>query len=191
MPLSTLIIIIASATLLAAAIGWLIRMLTDYPPKRIPSTVLSAREQTTLAAAADAFFPPGGPIPISGSDAGVVRYFDGYVGRYRPAQRLLTRLLIAFTEYSPLLFGPRHVRFSRLALEQRIAFLNHAFTSSVYFRRIAFITLRAVMTMAYLSNREVARHMNMTCDTDPFGIGEGALEVMPGAHTANAAGAAA
>ena len=166
---------IVSLTIVAAAsvITWL---LTSYPPKAIADALLNAREQTTLAAAADAFFPPGGPIPVSGSDAGAVRYFDNYMRRARPAQRFLTRLLFAFTEYSPLWFGPVRKRFSRLTLEQRIAFLDRAFTSSIYFRRVTFISLRGLMTMAYLANNEVAQHLNMVRDLDPFGIGARELE---------------
>ncbi len=169
-------LLVAAVLAILAFTLWLLRLLAGYPAKLLPNSLLNAREQATIAAAADAFFPPAGPIPVSGSEAGIVAYFDSYVRRYRPAQRWLTRLLFAFTEYSPLLFGRRRRRFSRLSLSQRIAFLDAAFTSRIYFRRVAFISMRALMTMAYLSNRDVATHLNMVRDNDPFGIGDRELE---------------
>lgn len=177
--LQTMLVVLPIALGIVAAATWLTWMLSSYPPKLIHDALLSPREQATLAAAADAFFPPDGPIPVSGTDAGAVRYFDAYLRRAPHTQRLLTRLLFAFTEYSPLWFGPVRRRFSRLSLQQRISFLDTAFTSSIYFRRVTFISLRTLMTMAYLSNREVARHLNMARDLDPFGIGTRVLEVVP------------
>ena len=188
--LQTVLIVAAIAVVAGALASWITWMLTSYPPKLIHSAMLNAREQTTLAAAADAFFPPGGPIPVSGSDAGAVRYFDNYLSRCRSTQRLLTRLLFAFTEYSPLWFGPHRRRFSRLSQAQRITFLDRANTCSIYFRRVAFISLRALMTMAYLANRQVAQHMNMARNTDPFGIGAQQLEVVPSTRLPNAGAAA-
>jgi hypothetical protein len=151
-------------------------MLLSYPPAPLPGSVMSAREQALVGAVADAFFPPGGPIPISGREADVPRYFDGYLRRSARTQAFLLRLLFAFTELSPLLFGPRRARFTRLTPEEQIAFLDGAFQSSIYFRRVAFISFRAVMTMAYLAHDGVARHMRMTADTDPFQIGARVLE---------------
>ncbi|HHH12045.1 MAG TPA: hypothetical protein ENK23_08255, partial [Sorangium sp.] len=104
--LHALALLVPIFIIIVALAGWLSWMLTSYPPKRVANAMLNAREQTTLAAAADAFFPAGGPIPISGTDAGAIRYFAQYMQRAHSAQRLLTRLLIAFTEYSPLWFGP-------------------------------------------------------------------------------------
>lgn len=133
--------------------------------------LLTRPERELLAAAADAFFPPGGPIPLSGSEANVVRYFDDYVRRAQPTQAFLMRLLFAFMELGPLPFGPRMRRFSRLSLDERIRFLDGARDSRIYFRRVSFISLRALMTMAYLSHPEVARSMGMFDDTDPFDLG--------------------
>lgn len=132
---------------------------------------LNKREQALIGAVADAFFPPGGPIPISGTEAGVVPYFDRYIHRSDPRTAFLMRLLIAFTEMSPIAFGHGWKRFTQLPREQQIQHLDEAFTSRIYFRRVSFISLRALMTMAYLASDEVARHMNMKHDADPFGIG--------------------
>ncbi len=170
--LLTIVALVIAAGLAALAI----RLFTDYPAAPLAPSRMSAREQAFIGTVADAFFPPGGPIPVSGREAGVPRYFDGYLRRSGKAQAFLIRLLIAFTELSPLLFGPRRARFSRLTAAEQIVFLDGAFQSRIYFRRIGFISLRALMTMAYLANDRVASHMRMTADTDPFGIGDRVLE---------------
>jgi hypothetical protein len=152
------------------------RLFVDYPRAPLARSVMSAREQALIGAVADAYFPPGGPIPVSGREAGLVAYFDGYLARSGRTQRFLMRLLITFTELSPLLFGPRFARFSRLTHEEQIKYLHDAFTSRIYFRRLGFISLRALMTMAYLANDRVAAHMHMSADLDPFHIGDRVLE---------------
>jgi hypothetical protein len=131
---------------------------------------LTQAERTVLGAAANAFFPPNGPILMSGCDAHVVEWFENYVTRSLPTQRILIRLLFVFTELSPLVFGPKRARFTKLSQAERIEVLDRASRSSVYFRRVTFTALRAMMTMAYLCNPMVARTMNMNADTDPFGL---------------------
>jgi hypothetical protein len=134
------------------------------------SPVLSGPEARLVEAVADAFFPPQGPIPLSGSEAGILRYFDRYLRRAQITQRVLMRLLLVFTELSPLVFGPRRRRFTRSSQEERLRFLDEARASSLYLRRVSFIGLRALMTMAYLSNPKVAECMGMVANTDPFAL---------------------
>lgn len=131
---------------------------------------LTEREAALVGAVADTFFPPGGPIPISGREAGLVSYFDGYLRRSHATQHVLIRLLLAFTELSPVVFGPRPTLFTRLRSEERLAVLDSMFRSRIYFRRVSFISLRALMTMAYLSNDEVTACMGVVADADPFGL---------------------
>jgi hypothetical protein len=131
---------------------------------------LNPRERTLIGAVADAFFPPNGPIPISGTEAGAVPYFERYIDRSGARSAFLMRLLIAFTDLSPIAFGTKRRRFTRLSRAEQIEHLHEAFMSQIYFRRVSFTSLRALMTMAYLSNDEVARHMNMVQDPDPFGM---------------------
>jgi hypothetical protein len=139
-------------------------------------TMLSRREQAILAAVGNAFFPPNGPIPVSGVAAGVVAYFDRYLARSQRMQRVLMRLLFIFIDLSPLTFGPRRRRFTSLDQADRIRLLDGMSKSRIYFRRVSFISIRALMTMAYLSAPEVARAMQMAPNTDPFGIGGRELE---------------
>jgi hypothetical protein len=135
-------------------------------------TMLSRREQRILAAIGDAFFPLSGPIPVSGVEAGVVAYFNRYLARATRTTRVLMRLLFSFIELSPLPFGPRRRPFTRLELAERIELLDGMSKSRIYFRRVSFISIRALMTMAYLANDRVAKAMGMTPDRDPFGLGD-------------------
>lgn len=143
-----------------------------YPGARIlDKPYFNAKEQTILAALADAFFPPDGPIPVSGSEAGLVEYMDGYAKQLPPGQARLVRLLIHFLEHAPWAFGPRRQRFSSLGLDDRIAVLERMRTSPIYFRRIAFLTMRTMLSMGYLAHEEVARRIGNTPNADPFGFG--------------------
>jgi hypothetical protein len=142
-----------------------------YPEARIAERAfLSAKEQAIVAALADAFFPPGGPIRLSGTDAGLVEYFDDYARQLPPGQGRLVRLLVHFLEHAPWIFGPKHSRFSSLALDDRIAVLDRMRTSPIYFRRVAFLSMRTMLSMGYLAHPEVARRIGMTPNADPFDL---------------------
>lgn len=139
-----------------------------YPKKSFESGFLLAKEQAIVAAFADTLFPPGGPIPLSGTQAGVIAYFDKYVARLPPQQGVLIRLLLWFVEHGPWIFGPRPVRFTSLNERDRLRVMEAMRTSPIYFRRIAFLSMRTMLTMGYLANPEVARAMRMKADPDPF-----------------------
>jgi len=81
------------------------------------------------------------------------------------------RLMLTFVELSPVIFGPERGRFSKLPHRAQLGFLDGTAKSSLYFRRVVFISLRALLTMAYLADDRVARAMNMIVDRDPFGLG--------------------
>lgn len=139
-----------------------------YPDKIAPGGKLSKKEQAVIRACADSFFPPGGPIPVSGTDAKLVDYMEGYVARTPDGQRVLVHLLFWFIEHGTWLFGPKPVRFTSLSEAERLAVLEDMRTSPIYFRRIAFLSMRTMLTMGYLANPDVARAMRMKADTDPF-----------------------
>lgn len=148
-----------------------------YPPPRLARPKLfSRKEQAIVAACADALFPPGGPIPISGTEAGLVDYLDGYIGGLPPLPRLLGRLLFHSVEHGPWAFGPRRVRFTRLRPEERIRALRELYESPHYFRRVSALSMRAMMTMGYLANPRVAELMRMRADVAPFERGAAILE---------------
>jgi hypothetical protein len=152
-----------------------------YPEKSVVDGATGAKEQAVIAACADAFFPPGGPIPVSGTRAGLVSYFDEYLGRLPKGQAVLVRLLVWFIEHGPWVFGPKPVRFTRLSLADRIRVLKSMQTSPIYFRRIAFLSMRTILTMGYLANAEVMRAMHMKHDADPFGLGKAERAELAGA----------
>ena len=143
-----------------------------YPPPALDGSTLNRLEQALVAAVADALFPPGGLFPLSGTEAGMIEYFDGYLRRCHGQEGLLLRLLLLATELSPFVFGPRRAPFSKLSLADRTRSLQEAFKSRIYFRRVAFTSMRALMTMGYLSNRQVAEHMGFAPNADPFGLGD-------------------
>jgi hypothetical protein len=140
-----------------------------YPPPSYPEAkLLRPKEQAIVAACADALFPPGGPIPVSGTEAGLVAYLDAYIAAMPPTPRLLGRLLFQSIEHSPWIFGPRRVRFTRLRPEERTFVLKEMYESRLYFRRVSALSMRAMMTMAYLSHPKVAEAMGMRADLAPF-----------------------
>jgi hypothetical protein len=141
-----------------------------YPPKSVPGGRLGAKEQAVIAACADTFFPAGGPIPVSGTQAGLVDYMEGYLERLPSTQKTLIRLLLWFIEHGPWVFGPKQTRFTKLEERHRLAVLEDMRKSSIYFRRIAFLSMRTMLTMGYLAHPEVARSMRMTSHADPFGL---------------------
>jgi hypothetical protein len=139
-----------------------------YPRAALRGALLSRKEQAIVSACADALFPPGGPIPLSGTDAGLVRYMDAYLGRMPRLPQILARLLLISVEHGPWIFGPRPARFTRLKPVERIAVLRAMARSSIYFRRLSFLSLRTMMTMGYLAHPEVAKRMHIVPYAAPF-----------------------
>jgi hypothetical protein len=140
--------------------------------------VLTAKEQAIVAACADAFFPPHGPIAISGTEAGLVEYMDDYVRRLPVGQGRLVRLLFHFIEHGPWVFGPRPVRFTKMSQDERLRVLDLMRRSPIYFRRVSFVSMRAMLSMGYLAHPVVIDAMGMTPDADPFGLGDPPEEVL-------------
>jgi hypothetical protein len=171
-------------TLLVAAL--LVRgLFLGYPPAALPSATLTRKEQAIAAACADALFPPGGPIPLSGTEAGLVGYLDGYLRGLPRVPRVLVRLLLHSIEHGPWLFGPRPARFTRLRPRERVAVLREMAQSSLYFRRISLLSMRTMLTMGYLAHPEVAQRMHIVPNATPFesaGLAGGGLTPRPSRH---------
>ena len=113
-------------------------------------------ERLIVAACADTLFPPNGPIPVSGTEAGLVTYMAAYLRKLPTGRRLLIRLLFLFVQLSPLVFGPRRARFTRLRHEDRVRVLDEMSGSSIYLRHVAVLSLRTLLTMGYFACPEVA-----------------------------------
>ena len=117
-------------------------------PRKINMT---ETEQSVVAACADTMFPPAGPIPVSGTEAGLVAYVDAYLAALPLPRRLLVRALFMFIQLSPYLFGPRRKRFTSLRPADRTGALADMASSPAYFRRVAFLSMRTIMTMGYFA----------------------------------------
>jgi len=165
----SLIISLVGAAAVLVVLGLFVRaVFFGYPKPALARSILSAKEQAIIAACADALFPSDGPIPISGTQAGLVAYMDAYIRRFPSGPRLLLRLLFQFIEHGPWLFGPRPARFTRLSPADRVRALEGMHKSRIYFRRVAFISMRAVLTMGYFANAEVARRVGCEPCASPF-----------------------
>jgi hypothetical protein len=142
------------------------RVFLGYPRPDPATHCLSRREMATLAAAADALFPPGGAIECSGSDAGIPRYLDRLVAASHAKNRLLMRLLFFLVEHATLLFPAPGVlagrrRFSSLDGEARVAALEGWRRSRWFARRVVFTSLRALFTLGYFAHPPVLRALRL------------------------------
>ncbi len=151
---------------LGAVIGYgLARFLVGYPVAGFAYETLSRREVATIRAASDAIYPPGGEIPPSGNEAGIVEYTDRYLAMLPGQQRTLMRMLFFLVEHATLFFpapGPGGFRrFSSLSGEQRVAVLEGWRSSRLFPRRLAFTSLRAILTMGYFSDPAVVRPLGL------------------------------
>ena len=141
------------------------RVFLGYPsaPKRF--AVITRRDAVFLEAAAEAMFPAGGAIPLSGREADLPSYVDGILGLLPRHLRFQIRALFLLVEQATLVFpppGPRRFRrFSALRPEQRVAVLEGWTESRLFARRLAFTALRAVLTMGYLGHPVVLRHLRL------------------------------
>lgn len=150
---------------IALAVWALVRLALGYPRRDPALRQLSARDQAFVRAAADAVFPPGGALAISGAEAGTLAHVDRYVASLSPRSRVLIRLLFFLLEHATLFFpapgwdGFR--RFTSLTPAQRAAVLEGWGRSPLAVRRTVFQSLRAVLTMAYFANPTVLRAMGL------------------------------
>lgn len=133
---------------------------------------LSGRDAAVLDAVGEAMFPAGGAIAASARDAGLISYMDDYFSWHSPANRFLMKLLFFLFEHATLVFGPSRRRLSALDPRAREEYLAGWDESRFYLRRMAFQSLRAMVTMAYLASAEVEAHLGVA---RPHACQEGAL----------------
>jgi hypothetical protein len=134
------------------------RVLSGYPPDPAPRAVLARREVAFVQAAAEALFPPSDELPLSGAQADLPGYADGYLAVLPPRQRGLVRALFALFEHSTLIWpargGSGFKRFSSLSPEQRLAVLRGWERSRSRLRRMCLTALKAVLILGYVGHRE-------------------------------------
>jgi hypothetical protein len=157
--------VIVTALLLAALAYAVWRLFLGYPRPERSFAHLRPWEVAFLDAAAEAMFPAGGAMALSGRDADLPRYVDRYFATLHGAKRTQIRLLLLFVEQSTIFFSapaPRgRRRFSALSEEQREAVLREWSASRLYLRRLIFTALRAVLTMGYLGHPIAMRQLRL------------------------------
>lgn len=161
----SLVVGIVVAIALAAA---LVRgLLLGYPRATLEPSVLSAKEQAILIAVADTFFPPGGRLHLSGSEAGAVAFFDGMLRDAPWENRLRLRAALQLLEHGPWLVNVR-ARLTRQSPAARLVTLRAWSESPSYLLRIACLGVRTLLAMAYLENSEIEAGIGAKPDLDPF-----------------------
>ena len=141
------------------------RLFLGYPRSQRGYRVVAPREVAFLEAAAEASFPPGGAIPLSGGEADLPAYADAFLESLPRHLRLQVRAMLMLFEQATLFFpapgrGGRR-RFSSLDEKQRVAVLESWSRSGFFLRRLAFTALRAVLTMGYLGHPIVMRQLQL------------------------------
>lgn len=146
------------------------RLLFGYPRPRGTYHLLAAREAAFLDAAAEAIFPAGSAIPLSGLEAELPGYADSFLSVLPRGLRFQVRAMFLLFEQATLFFPAPGLsgfrRFSSLTPEQRRAVLVGWSESRLFLRRLAFTALRAVLTMGYLGHPRAMRAI----DVAPFEI---------------------
>jgi hypothetical protein len=152
--------------LVALVLGFIIsRVALGYPALGRRYRKLARGEIAFISSTAEAMFPDGGAIPVSGSDADIPRYLERFMMAADPKTRLAIHLLIFLVEHATLVFpapGRRGMRrFSSLDVDQRIASLDGWEKSSLFARRLVFTSLRALWTMGYFAHPRVVLSLRL------------------------------
>jgi hypothetical protein len=141
------------------------RVAGRYPRPTRPYRALLRAEAAFISSVAEAMFPAGGAIPESGLEAEIPGYIDRLIAASQPRIRILMHLLIFLVEHATLIFpapgrgGMR--RFTALQAEQQVAVLDAWSNSSLFLRRLAFVSLRSMLTMGYFNHPSVARRLGV------------------------------
>jgi len=117
--------------------------------------LLSAPEIRFLEAVSETVFPSGGPLPLTGREAGIPGYLDRYLHALPVRFRRLIRLLFLLFERAPVLFAGRAARFSSLPEADRRRYLEGWEASRLYGRRMSSQGLKTLLCIAYMANAEV------------------------------------
>jgi hypothetical protein len=154
-----------------ALVVWVgVRVGVGYPLLTRRYRVLRRAEVALLEAVSEAMFPPGGHIPASGLDADLPGFVDRWMSVSQPQTRLAMHLLFFLIEHATVIFpapGPQgRRRYSKLEYEQRVAVLEGWGESSLYPRRLVFVSLRSILAMGYFTHPPVLRQLGVA----PFAI---------------------
>jgi hypothetical protein len=116
---------------------------------------LSPQEVKLVDALSDAMFPPGGTPALSGSEAGLARYFDGVLAAMdEPTNDLLRLLLHALDDWAFLEAG---LPYAQLPLEARIDKLSVWVKHDSHHVRGAITGLLIFLGMGYCGHPDVKK----------------------------------
>ncbi len=136
-----------------------------YPRPRGRYCYLSRCAVAFAEAASDVLFPPGGEPVYSGREVGIPDFFERYFAALPRRTRVLFQALFCLFEHATLFFpAPGHLgwrRFSSLSPEQREAAIQSWHASRLYTRWLAFSSLAALFSIAYVSHPAVLRQLGL------------------------------
>jgi hypothetical protein len=149
-----------------------VRLRMGYAAPEPPLEILSRGEAAFVGSAAATFFPahdgagrPASEVLRPGASVELVAYMDAYLGQLPKRQRRLIRSLLILFEQSSLVFPARGLgafkRFSSMSPEQQRHVLHAWAESRIYPRRVAFIALKALLVLGYLSDEANLRALGL------------------------------
>ena len=121
--------------------------------------VLSPREASFLRDLSDAVFPAGEGIPVSGTEAGVPGFLDGYLALLPAPYRRLIRLLFVVVDRGALPLAGSLRGFQGLSADRRTAYLAGWEDSRFYPRRMISQSFKTLLCIAYMADPRVRRSM--------------------------------
>lgn len=117
----------------------------------------SPKEMAVLKAAAEAFFPAGGAIPYSATEAEVPRFLDGHFSSTDPETKNMLKMLLSAMEVAPIFFLFSFKRFSNLSIPDRQKFLLGLEKSRWFIKKFLFVGLKIPCVLAYYANEKVQK----------------------------------
>lgn len=128
-----------------------------YAQRPVGLKILGNKTYAIVCAIGEALLPQGGDIPLSHIEARVPQFVDEYMANLPAMMRNLIFALFFLMEHAAYLFAFTTHRLSDLPVEKRVAYLDGWENSRIYYRRMAFMSLRAIYGMAYLGCPDVEK----------------------------------
>lgn len=115
---------------------------------------LRPKEYEILRAMAEAMIPHGGAFEPGADDVGVAEQIDGLLRYLQPDFRFGLRMLLRFLQISPV-FSMKFTTFTRMSLEDRIAYIQKWEDGRFYPRRTIILLLKALVCLVFYSDPRV------------------------------------
>lgn len=115
---------------------------------------LTDKEYKIVRALSDALIPRGGAFPLGAEDLNAAEKVDEFLGYLRPDIRMEIKVMMKILNYSPL-FSLKLRTFTRMSLDERIAYIQAWEESRFYSRRAILLALKALVCMAFYADPKV------------------------------------